>query len=537
MRCKHGSLLFIVMLASLLSFSWYTNNIRGTGKEIHEELFSITLYQRLQSTEEKSMKLSHELKQVLDHLKFLVQEQKNASSSNQESHTYFKIKNLNKNMLTEIQISNAYIYLPHLKDNENSLLPNVMLGHGRTGVPLVLGIPTVKREKQSYLLNTLSSLLSELSVEEKSDCVIIVFIAEVDEQYVNSVAESIKKNFPNDVESGLLEVVSPSPYFYPNFTNLKETFGDTKERVKWRTKQNLDYSFLMLYAQDKGSLYIQLEDDIVAKPGYSEIMQTFANQQRNNEWLILEFSQLGFIGKMFRTSDLPLIVEFILMFHKDKPIDWLLDHILWVKACNPEKDALHCNRQKDSLRIRYKPSLFQHVGLHSSLRGKIQNLKDKDFGKHTLFIGHPNPPANINTSLSAYQSHTLVRAYQGVDFFWGLTPVSGDYIKIEFHQPLTLKGYRFKSGNIETNGDKFYNTTVEVLPADASVGYKMQKGEMSKYEQTKDGFFRIGAFVNGIAEGEIDPEFNKISAIRLFIHSDSDVWVLLSEVRVFTVQD
>lgn len=41
---------------------------------------------------------------------------------------------------------------------------------------------------------------------------------------------------------------------------------------------------------------------------------------------------------MFKTSDLPMIVEFFLMFHKDKPIDWLLDHILWVKVCNPEKD-------------------------------------------------------------------------------------------------------------------------------------------------------------------------------------------------------
>jgi len=35
-----------------------------------------------------------------------------------------------------------------------------------------------------------------------------------------------------------------------------------------------------------------------------------------------------------------MIVEFILMFHKDKPIDWLLDHILWVKVCNPEKDSV-----------------------------------------------------------------------------------------------------------------------------------------------------------------------------------------------------
>lgn len=31
------------------------------------------------------------------------------------------------------------------------------------------------------------------------------------------------------------------------------------------------------------------------------------------------------------------------MFHKDKPIDWLLDHILWVKVCNPEKDLVSLN--------------------------------------------------------------------------------------------------------------------------------------------------------------------------------------------------
>ena len=28
------------------------------------------------------------------------------------------------------------------------------------------------------------------------------------------------------------------------------------------------------------------------------------------------------------------------MFYQDKPIDWLLDHFLYVKVCNPEKDAV-----------------------------------------------------------------------------------------------------------------------------------------------------------------------------------------------------
>lgn len=38
----------------------------------------------------------------------------------------------------------------------------------------------------------------------------------------------------------------------------------------------------------------------------------------------------------------------------------------------------HCDRQKANLRIRFKPSLFQHVGTHSSLAGKIQKLKVKN---------------------------------------------------------------------------------------------------------------------------------------------------------------
>lgn len=42
-----------------------------------------------------------------------------------------------------------------------------------------MGIPTVKREKQHYLINTLHSLLYELSEEQKNDCVIIIFVAEV----------------------------------------------------------------------------------------------------------------------------------------------------------------------------------------------------------------------------------------------------------------------------------------------------------------------------------------------------------------------
>lgn len=43
----------------------------------------------------------------------------------------------------------------------------------------MFGIPTIRREQKSYLLDTLASLLDGMSQEDKDDSVIVVFIAEV----------------------------------------------------------------------------------------------------------------------------------------------------------------------------------------------------------------------------------------------------------------------------------------------------------------------------------------------------------------------
>ncbi|KAJ0002735.1 hypothetical protein NQD34_007884, partial [Periophthalmus magnuspinnatus] len=396
-------------------------------------------------------------------------------------------------------------------------------------VSMVLGIPTVRREKQSYLLSTLDSLLYDLSPSQCQDLLIIVFVAEV-----HKLRKVKFLDFPKEVESGLLEVVSPSQYYYPNFTSIKETFGDSKDRTKvcfrWRTKQNLDFSFLMLYAQDKGTYYVQLEDDVIANIDYYNAMRSYVVQQESKTWLYLEFSHLGFIGKLFRTLDLPMIVRFFLMFHKDKPIDWLLDHILWVKVCHPEKDAKDCDKEKARLKPRYTPSLFQHVGLHSSLPGKTQTLKDKNFGKQRLFSPHQNPKAQIGSSLKHYQQHSLERAYQGQDFFWALTPTKGDYILFNFSQPTYVTRFLFRSGNIETSSDKFYNTTVEVQPSSVSLIIKSK--QTSGNSSSSDGFFVVGMFERGQAEGSVDISLQPITALRLVVKKDSNFWVVLREIFI-----
>ena len=44
---------------------------------------------------------------------------------------------------------------------------------------IVIGVPTIKRDVESYIMETLSSLVAGLSTEEKLECLIVVFIAEV----------------------------------------------------------------------------------------------------------------------------------------------------------------------------------------------------------------------------------------------------------------------------------------------------------------------------------------------------------------------
>ncbi|NXW10145.1 MGT4B acetylglucosaminyltransferase, partial [Fregetta grallaria] len=419
-----------------------------------------------------------------------------------------------------------YYYLPHLREYEDAIFPNVIFGQQRTGVSLVMGIPTVKREKQDYLINTLHFLLYELSEEQKNDCVIIVFVAEV--SLPGKVQNASLHSFPREIQSGVLEVISPPASYYPDLSNLKKTFGDSEDRVSYHlhvaTSPPLAFWFFVAF------FFSQLEDDIIAKPDYIQSIKNFAAKQ-SQEWMILEFSQLGFIGKLFKSEDLPLIVEFFLMFYKDKPIDWLIDHLLWVKVCNPEKDAIHCEKEKAKLRIRAKPSLFQHVGIYSSLAGKIQNLKDKDFGKTVLHKAHNNPPAKVDTSLRIYQQYTLEKVYKGKDCFWASAPVAGDYIRFTFLNPLKVEKYFFRSGNMEHPGDKLFNTTVEVLPADETLRKELVDNRSKfNYPATKDGYLKIGAFENGIAEGSINQSIGKIQAIRLSVNSDSPVWAILSEV-------
>ena len=94
--------------------------------------------------------------------------------------------------------------------------------------------------------------------------------------------------------------------------------------------------------------------------------------------------------------------------------------------------------------------------MFSFSQGKVQKLKDRQFGRVQLFVPHKNPSAVIGniaanivmgstghknvvtfhtfpeSPIKHYKHHSIVRAYQGDTFFWGLAPQPGDKIIFSF---------------------------------------------------------------------------------------------------------
>lgn len=54
---------------------------------------------------------------------------------------------------------------------------------------------------------------------------------------------------------------------------------------------------------------------------------------------------------MFKSAELIYPIAFFQMFYNDKPVDWLLEHLIYTKVCNWEKDMVSVGARKRFLII------------------------------------------------------------------------------------------------------------------------------------------------------------------------------------------
>ena len=129
--------------------------------------------------------------------------------------------------------------------------------------------------------------------------------------------------------------------------------------------------------KQRSTYYVQLEDDVLTKKNFVKTMRDAASEwsAQKRRWFVIDFCQLGFIGKLFKSTSLPVLIQFFLAFYNDKPVDWLLMDVIQTMVCAPSQNANKCKEEREQLKIQYKPSLFQHIGTHSSLKGKVRSPK------------------------------------------------------------------------------------------------------------------------------------------------------------------
>ncbi|XP_074833596.1 alpha-1,6-mannosyl-glycoprotein 4-beta-N-acetylglucosaminyltransferase-like isoform X2 [Carettochelys insculpta] len=375
---------------------------------------------------------------------------------------------------------------------------------------LTVGLSSVKRERGDYLLDTLTSVFKQSTPEELQEMVVVVHLADLDAAWNARMVADITASFAPRLLWGQLLVIHAPPEFYPLLRGLKRNYDDAEDRVYFRSKQNVDYAYLLSFAANLSSYYVMIEDDVQCSKSFFTAIRKAVASKEGSSWVMLEFSKLGYIGKLYHSSDLPQLAQFLLLFYQEMPCDWLLSHF---RQLLTQKEV-----------IRFKPSLFQHIGLYSSFQGTVNNLKDDDFEVDSLDLPD-NPPAAMFTDMEVFEDYRPDKAYSTMpQYFWGKAPSAGSHFTIVFHQPTRVSRLQVHTGSEGRHTDYLCAGSVEL-------GSQRQEDGRGCSTYVYIGAFREGQFERRGLENSLAsaPE-----CVRILVTESQSEWLIIRDISIWT---
>ncbi|CAM5170976.1 unnamed protein product [Eretmochelys imbricata] len=375
---------------------------------------------------------------------------------------------------------------------------------------LTVGLSSVKRKRGNYLLDTLKSIFSQSAQEELEEMVVVVHLADPDSEWNTQVVMDITARFTPHLLRGQLLVIHAPPECYPPLEGLKRNYNDAEDRVRFRSKQNVDYAYLLSFAANLSSYYLMIEDDVECSKSFFTAIRKAVASQEGSYWVTLEFSKLGYIGKLYHSSDLPQLAQFLLLFYQEMPCDWLLGHF-----------RLLLTQKKV---IRFKPSLFQHMGLYSSFQGTVNQLKDDDFEADSL-DPPDNPPAVMFTDIDTFEAYLPSKAYSTMpEYFWGKAPAAGSHFTIVFHQPARISRLQVHTGSKERHSDYLRAGAVEL-------GSQRQGNGKGCALYTHVGAFEKGHFER---RGLENSTAAAAECVRILVTESQSEWLIIRSISIWT---
>ncbi|XP_069824138.1 alpha-1,6-mannosyl-glycoprotein 4-beta-N-acetylglucosaminyltransferase-like [Dendropsophus ebraccatus] len=373
---------------------------------------------------------------------------------------------------------------------------------------LSIGISSVKRKKENYLPTTLQSIFSHCSQNELKEVLVVVYLANTRHTDNSDTAREIYERFFSEIDAGHLLVISSYKAAYPPLDGLKRNYNDSPQRVHFRSKQNVDYAFLVNFCANISRYYLMLEDDVTCSMNFLTHIKKYVKDQ-TRPWTTITFSNLGYIGKLYHNEDLPTLARFLLLFYDEMPCDWLLDHFYRSKA------------QADI--IRYKPSLFQHIGQFSSFQGTYNKLKDKDFVERVEAYGD-HPAASCFTDMKVHRDNAPENVcFPGPGFFWGMQIDSGNYFTMVFQRPTDIQKIRIVTGSVAHPKDVLRSGNVQV-----------GRGKQQNNKNCKI-FTEIGNFQNGtFTIDNIDRDTGgAVDCLKIQVSAPQADWLIIQKVGIW----
>ncbi|XP_056138301.1 alpha-1,3-mannosyl-glycoprotein 4-beta-N-acetylglucosaminyltransferase C-like [Lampris incognitus] len=380
---------------------------------------------------------------------------------------------------------------------------------------LTIGLSSVKRKRGNYLLETIKSIFDQSSYEELKEIVVVVHLADFDLVWCENLVQEITRKFAHHIIAGRLLVIHAPEEYYPSLDGLKRNYNDPEDRVRFRSKQNVDYAFLLNFCTNLSHFYMMLEDDVHCSRNFLTALKKVITSREGSYWVMLEFSKLGYIGKLYHSRDLPRLAHFLLMFYQEMPCDWLLIHFRGLLA------------QKDV--IRFKPSLFQHMGYYSSYRGAENKLKDDDFEEDSIDIPD-NPPASLYTNINVFENYDATKAYSSIadEYFWGKPPCTGDFFVIVFNKSTKISKIKIVTGIDDRQNDILHHGALEV-------GQKLVE---TKQGRQCTSYITLGEFKRGTIEvHNVDHKIGfDMECIRIVITASQREWLIIRTISLWTTQ-
>ncbi|KAK6754899.1 hypothetical protein RB195_013710 [Necator americanus] len=407
-------------------------------------------------------------------------------------------------------------FFPDLRNVARNELEPILLTTPRSvRKKLIVGIPTAERE-EDYLIVTLYSLFDNLDSYYRKDIGFLVMFASNDTELIKSKTAELHMVFSEQILDGLLEIIAVPPAWYKtDVSSIPPTLNDAPNRMFWRTKQNIDFLYIMMYASQRCDYYLQLEDDVKAAPGYARVIFNYLALKNGTRWFLMDFSSMGFIGKLFSVAKLNYITYAIGLYYRFKPVDWILEDVLRSRYCRLEHGVKKCAEAISSFRINSGAPQFLHIGKVSSLKGKILKTYENSFNKGSAEGERGNPRAEVTTSMTPVKEHEAQNGYVNNVAMWFLNPQKGDYISIAFHEEVNITGVMFLSGVPPAPRDKLGPEAIVIARNDQS------KTSLGQFSYNGSFVFR--------SNGTIATE------LRIEITADIKHWISIDHIIIDTV--